>query len=121
MPELPEVETIRRELEPHLVGKRFVAASVRDTKIVSPLTAEQFQAQLVGQRIESLRRRGKYLIFRLSNGKRMVIHLRMSGTLLLDPPQPQPHTRLVFFLEDVRYTAAGPSSAPTSHQTRLLS
>lgn len=100
MPELPEVETIRRELEPHLVGRKFAAVSVHDPKIVSPLAVEQFQSELVGQGIKSLKRRGKYLIFHLSNGKCLLVHLRMSGALLLNPAQPQNHVRLVFFLDN---------------------
>lgn len=99
MPELPEVETIRRELGPYLIGKRFTTVSVRDARIVSPLTPEQFQAALAGQKIVSLKRRGKYLIFRLSNGRCLVIHLKMSGALLLDPREPQTHVRLIFSLD----------------------
>ncbi len=100
MPELPEVETIKRELEPLLVGRKFAAVSVCDTKIVSPLTVEGFQAELVGQGIEYLRRRGKYLFLHLSSGKCLMVHLRMSGALLFDPPQPQSHVRLIFFLDN---------------------
>lgn len=100
MPELPEVETIRRELEPYLVGKKFVEVIVCDTKIICPLTAAEFREGLVGQRIKSLKRRGKYLILLLSNSKCLVIHLRMSGVLLLNPPEPQARSRVVFHLSD---------------------
>lgn len=100
MPELPEVETIRRELEPYLVGRKFAAVSTHDPKIVSPLTVEQFQTELVGQGIKCLKRRGKYLFFHLSNGKCLIIHLRMSGALLLNPTQPQNHVRLVFSMDN---------------------
>lgn len=99
MPELPEVETIKRELEAHLVGRKFTAVTVHDAKVISPLTLDEFRHRLLGNKIESLKRRGKYLIFHLSSGDCLVIHLRMSGALLLNPPQPQPYARLVLQLD----------------------
>ncbi len=100
MPELPEVETIKRELEPHIIGKKITAVTVYDARIVYPLSASAFQGGITGQRIENLRRRGKYLLFQLSNSSHLVVHLRMSGALLLNPSGPLPHTRLVLHFDD---------------------
>ncbi len=100
MPELPEVETIKRELEPHIIGKKITAVTVYDARIVYPLSASAFQDKIIGQGIENLRRRGKYLLFQLSNNNYLVVHLRMSGALLLNPPEPLPYTRLVFHFDD---------------------
>ncbi|HIE17394.1 MAG TPA: bifunctional DNA-formamidopyrimidine glycosylase/DNA-(apurinic or apyrimidinic site) lyase [Dehalococcoidia bacterium] len=100
MPELPEVETIKNELSPHVVGRQFSGVSLCDAKLVRQPSAEELCHRLVGQKINALERRGKYLMFRLSHGGVLVLHLRMSGTLLLDPPQPDPYTRVVFHLDN---------------------
>lgn len=95
MPELPEVETIRTELSPMLLGRRFVEINVLDSKLVqSPLTVGL--QGLIGQSVRSLERRGKYLIFRLSNGQSLIIHLRMTGSLLVDPREVGKYTRAIF-------------------------
>ncbi len=100
MPELPEVETIKRELEPHVVGRELTAVNICDTKIVAHLSPKILKDRITGKRIESLKRRGKYLLFRLSSGDYLIIHLRMSGAILLNPQQPLPHTRLILRLDD---------------------
>jgi formamidopyrimidine-DNA glycosylase len=81
MPELPEVETIRRDLEPVLVGRRLTEASISENapRLVQLLTPEEFCRQLTGRRIEGLARRGKYLIVDLDQGLMWVVHLRMTG------------------------------------------
>ncbi len=83
MPELPEVETIRRQLEPELLGRTIVAATIHDERWARPGTAAALAAGLEGRRIESVGRRGKYLLVGLDGGATLVMHLRMTGNLLL--------------------------------------
>ena len=100
MPELPEVETIRSELSPHIVGRQFTGVTVCDAKMVRQPSVKEFRRKLVGQRINGLERRGKYLIFRLSSGEALIIHLRMAGALLLNPEQTDHHSRVIFHLDN---------------------
>lgn len=81
MPELPEVETVRRGLERRLVGKVIVGGVVPSPKILrAPVTGpSEFLTALRGQRIQNVRRRGKHLIFTLGNGYALVSHLKMRG------------------------------------------
>jgi formamidopyrimidine-DNA glycosylase len=81
MPELPEVETIRRGLAPKVVGRRIVRAEVRLKKQVRGMSAPRFMAQLAGRRIESLGRRAKFLLFGLDQGQTLLGHLGMSGQI----------------------------------------
>jgi len=97
MPELPEVETIRRELVPWVVGQRFVGVDVLDLTLLGAVSAEEFSRALLDRRVESLERRGKYLIFHLG-GKALVMHFRMTGALLLNPEQNERYVRAVFHL-----------------------
>jgi formamidopyrimidine-DNA glycosylase len=96
MPELPEVETIKNELSPWVVGQSFTEVTIFDIKVVRDGSAEEVRRGLIGQRIESLERRGKYLIFHLSNGRSLIIHLRMTGVLLLNPAGVDRYARAVF-------------------------
>ena len=100
MPELPEVETIKNELLPRVIGRRFNGINVCDAKSVRQPSVEEFQQKLIGQKIDGLDRRGKYLIFHLSSGAALIIHLKMSGALLLNPNQPDRHTRVIFHLDN---------------------
>ena len=84
MPELPEVETIKNELLPHVVGRRVTDANLCWEGIVRKPSPEEFCSRLIGERITGLSRRGKYLIFRLSSGETLIIHLKMTGSLLLN-------------------------------------
>lgn len=95
MPELPEVETIRRTLEPYLKGLMLQRAEVLSPSLRQPLAGESF-TRLLGQTVHNLTRRGKFLIFELQSDV-LVCHLGMSGRLLLHlRPQPLPaHTHLV--------------------------
>ena len=81
MPELPEVETIRRRLEPLLSGRKIVRVEINDPRLTRPVPANELAAGLSGERIEVLDRRGKYLLVRLESGLTLVIHLRMTGSL----------------------------------------
>ena len=83
MPELPEVETIRRQLEPELRNRRIERLEVLDARWTRPVKPRQVEEQVNGRTIESLRRRGKYLLMDLEGGITLVMHLRMTGNLLL--------------------------------------
>jgi len=99
MPELPEVETIRRQLAPLVEGRRLVAAEIRDERWSDPLTPSELAAALEGRRIEALTRRGKYLLWSLEDDVFLAQHLRMTGSLLWDPAGEPQHTRVLIHLE----------------------
>ncbi len=99
MPELPEVETIRRELTTQISGRHIQHATVLDPRIVQNLTVRVFEARLRGACITDLERRGKYLLLHLGSNV-LVLHLMMSGRLHLRPPTDvRPHTRFVVTLD----------------------
>ena len=81
MPELPEVETIRQKLEPHVVGRRFERVEILDPRGVRPFEPRAVARELEGERVAALDRRGKYLIVRFESGRALLIHLRMTGSL----------------------------------------
>jgi formamidopyrimidine-DNA glycosylase len=83
VPELPEVETIRRQLEPEVVGRRIVDVEVLDERWTRPDRPAKVEDAVVGREIEAVDRRGKYLILRLEGDRALVMHLRMTGNLLL--------------------------------------
>ncbi len=86
MPELPEVETIRRALEKEVVGKRIKAVDVTGTRTIRRHnTKKQFISRLEGRKFTSSRRRGKWLVLGLDDGDLLVVHLGMSGQLLRAP------------------------------------
>lgn len=82
MPELPEVETLRRELVSAIKGKTIKSASLDWPKMVKPLTAEQFRQKIKGKKIVDVKRRSKVLIFDLSGPLSLVIHLKLTGQLV---------------------------------------
>ncbi len=84
MPELPEVETIKNELMPHVIGRRVAGVTLGWKGIVKQSSPEEFCAHLVGQGVTWISRRGKYLIFSLSSDQALIIHLKMTGSLLLN-------------------------------------
>jgi formamidopyrimidine-DNA glycosylase len=96
MPELPEVETIKNELSPWVVGQSFTEVTIFDARLVCGSSMGELRRGLIGQKVESLKRRGKYLIFNLSNGSSLIMHLRMTGSLLLNPEQVDRYARAVF-------------------------
>ncbi len=100
MPELPEVETIRRQLAPHLTGRTIDQAEILDPRWTRPQAPEATAAELGGARVERLERAGKYLVWALSGERYLLMHLRMTGTLLFDPPAAPPHTRVLLELDD---------------------
>jgi formamidopyrimidine-DNA glycosylase len=83
MPELPEVETVRRMLEPVMAGARFEAVIARRPDLRGPLP-ENFAARLIGTRVMAVTRRAKYLVTPLSSGETLVMHLGMSGWFRVD-------------------------------------
>ncbi|MBK5232793.1 MAG: bifunctional DNA-formamidopyrimidine glycosylase/DNA-(apurinic or apyrimidinic site) lyase [Thermoleophilia bacterium] len=86
MPELPEVETIRRQLEPDLVGRTIESVEVLDPYFTKPVLPRAFEKAVAGQEIVDVGRRGKYLMLELGDGNTVVIHLRMTGSLILVDP-----------------------------------
>ena len=115
MPELPEVETVRRGLEPVLVGNRFAAIEQRRADLRFPLP-QRFAERLEGRTVEALDRRAKYLLARLDDGEVLVMHLGMTGRFTIDhangaaikPQRRIPkHEHIVFHLADgtfIRYS-----------------
>ncbi len=100
MPELPEVETIRRQLAPHVDGRTIVEAQILDPRWTRPTAPAVVEAELRGTHVERVSRAGKYLVWSLSGERYLLMHLRMTGTLLFDPVAPPPHTRALFGLDD---------------------
>jgi len=86
MPELPEVETIKNELAPHIIGHTITAVTLFDERIVRQPPVEEFNSRLIGETITGVGRRGKYLLFSLTSGEWLIIHLKMTGSLWLTPP-----------------------------------
>ncbi len=85
MPELPEVETVRRRLAPAIEGARIAGAEILDARLTRPVAPGLVADALVGERIAAVERRGKYLLWRLESGRTLVVHLRMTGSLLHAP------------------------------------
>jgi formamidopyrimidine-DNA glycosylase len=81
MPELPEVETVRARLAPVLTGRRFERVEIHDPRLVRPYEPAEVAAELEGERVAAVERRGKYLIVRFESGRALLIHLRMTGSL----------------------------------------
>ncbi|MDP2728048.1 MAG: DNA-formamidopyrimidine glycosylase family protein, partial [Dehalococcoidia bacterium] len=102
MPELPEVETVMRDLTSQVVGRAFQRVVIHWPGVVEQPTSEEFISSLAGQRIERLSRRGKYILFHLSSGCNLIFHLRMTGRLYLSHPgaAPDRYGRASFFLEE---------------------
>jgi formamidopyrimidine-DNA glycosylase len=103
MPELPEVESVRRQLEPALVGRRLERVTIDDPRLVRPYEPAEVAAELEGERTAAVERRGKYLVVRFESGRVLLIHLRMTGSLLhaaAGSLQDDPHRRAVVKLDD---------------------
>ena len=105
MPELPEVETIRRHLAPRLEGRRLTTIAVHDPRWCRPLTPDAMASACEGRRIERLDRRGKYFVVVLEDEAFLLMHLRMTGTLLYDAAAGTPHRRVTFSLDDAHEVA----------------
>ena len=103
VPELPEVETVVRDLRPHLTGRRFDAARASKKALRKPWRPA-WNAQLVGRIVEAVRRRGKWIVLDLNDGAHLVVHLGMTGQFrVFAVGEPiADHTHLVFRLDDGR-------------------
>src|SRR3954469_21108595 len=103
MPELPEVETVVRGLRPHLVGRTFVAVEQRRPDLREKLPA-RFAHRLTGRRVTAVDRRAKYILNHLDDGNVLVVHLGMSGQLVLGakPNAVGLHEHVAFTLDDGR-------------------
>lgn len=104
MPELPEVETIRRGLDRTLSGRTIRQVHVAETRLRRKVDARRLRRLSVGQRIVKVDRRAKYLLCRLGNGATVIMHLGMSGRLLLCPETArlEKHDHIQFHLDDGR-------------------
>ena len=100
MPELPEVETIRRHLAPAMEGRTLERLVIEDPRWCAPLAPREVADAVEGRTIERLGRRGKYLDLALADEAHLLVHLRMTGTLLYDPPPEAPYARVRFELDD---------------------
>lgn len=85
MPELPEVEVLRRSLEPHLIGDRIERVEVRNPALREPVETASLRRAVQGRQVTALRRRSKYLLIDLEGGRTLAVHLGMSGRLTLVP------------------------------------
>jgi formamidopyrimidine-DNA glycosylase len=90
MPELPEVETIKNEIFSKLIGKHIKEVVLLWDGIVKLPSPEEFKSKLAGRKIRDLNRRGKYLLVSLNYADTLIIHLKMSGSLLISNPQSIP-------------------------------
>src|SRR5918999_2304085 len=101
MPELPEVETIRRHLAPHVEGRTLERLQILDPRWCEPASPGEVEDAARGRRVERLSRRGKYLVMELEDEAFLVMHLRMTGNLMLVPragAEPPPYLRVRFEL-----------------------
>jgi len=103
MPELPEVETIRRKLRPALLEATLTRAELLWARTLAAPTPEEFARRVAGQAVVEVGRRGKFLIFQLDRDA-LLLHLRMSGDVWIEAPDEPvaPHHRLILYLEDGR-------------------
>jgi len=99
MPELPEVETIKNELLPYVIGRKITGITLFWERIVRTPSADEFINSVVGQEITGLTRRGKYLFFHLGSGKMLVMHMKMTGSLIIDPADDR-FTRAIIYMDN---------------------
>ncbi len=104
MPELPEIEVLRRSLAPRLIGERIASVTVSERRLREPVPFRRLQRRLPGRRIEALRRRAKYLLVDCEGGWTLIVHLGMSGRLTLARrgARREPHEHLAFELASGR-------------------
>jgi len=101
MPELPEVETVRRALAARLVGRRLTRVEARRPDLRKALPRD-LAGRLVGRKITGIERRAKYLLLNLDDGHALIVHLGMSGRMLLhrNPTPPGPHDHVILGADD---------------------
>lgn len=108
MPELPEVETVKRIIEPQIRGLKITGVDVCNRQIIAHPTQDEFVEILLGRIFVGMERRGKFLIFLMDNGDKMILHLRMTGQLLVTEQDYllEKHTHLIIHLKNgkqIRY------------------
>jgi formamidopyrimidine-DNA glycosylase len=112
MPELPEVETIRRSLEARIIGRTITGVRIpldtgKAVPVIKGMDESAFRESVVGAKIEAVDRRGKYLILHLDSGMLLVIHLRMTGALLFQEAPEDRYVRAIFTFDngdEMRFT-----------------
>lgn len=109
MPELPEIETIKSVIEPQIKGLTIEKVTVNCPEIIAQPGSAEFCNAVTGQAISSMARRGKFLIIHLTNESRIILHLRMTGCLLVTPPDypMEKHTHIIMQLNngtDLRFS-----------------
>ena len=102
MPELPEVETVRSGLEPALLGRVFASVDIRDARLTRPYEPAEVAAEIEGERVAAVARRGKYLVVRFESGLVLLAHLRMTGSFVhaRNGATADAYTRAVVRLDD---------------------
>lgn len=105
MPELPDVEVIRLNIQPDIVGRIFTHVALNWPGSVRSPSPGEFQEALLGSKVADLRRRAKYFLFELNTGESLIVHLGMTGSLRLTPAREDMHrfTQTVFELDDGRH------------------
>ena len=121
MPELPEVETIRRRLAPLVEGRTLRTLEVLDAKWCSPLAPAALSDALEGRPVLRLGRRGKYLIWEATDEVYLLMHLRMTGTVLYDAPPDALYVRVRLTLDDPPSVGSAGSAAGGGQATHVLS
>jgi formamidopyrimidine-DNA glycosylase len=107
MPELPEVETIRRQLAPLVEGRKLKRIEILDARWSRPLAPRELEQALLGRRIQRLGRRGKYLVWSFDGDVHLAQHLRMTGAVLAEPDPQQAHVRVRLELSGGRARRVG--------------
>lgn len=102
MPEMPEVEQVRKTLAPHIEGKKILTVEIYLERLIKYPQPDAFIKGLVGKTISSVGRRGKYLVLHTAPKQQLIVHLRMTGALLAQPsaaPAPA-YAKIKFTLSD---------------------
>ena len=104
MPELPEVEHVVRALRRAVLGRQIVSVEIRLAKLIAPTSSSIFNRKLKNARIESIGRRGKYILIELDSNRVLAVHLRMTGQFRVLTPDDSlpPHAHAIFYLDDER-------------------
>lgn len=102
MPELPEIETIKSVIEPQINGLTIETIIVNRPEVIAQPGSDEFCKAVTGQTISAMARRGKFLILHLENESRIILHLRMTGCLLVTPPDypMEKHTHIIMMLNN---------------------
>ncbi|MDP2919769.1 MAG: DNA-formamidopyrimidine glycosylase [Dehalococcoidia bacterium] len=100
MPELPEVETVKNEIAPHVLGRTIKGVTLLWEGIVKETPVKEFLDRVTGRVVTAIHRHGKYLLFNLDSGDSLVVHLKMTGSLFAGASEPPQYTRAIIQLEN---------------------